>query len=69
MFGFVELCVILAEFLIWGSKCHLHLERGFVQHQDGSETRSCSSADSAAGLLPLPGAVQHVREEMESLVC
>lgn len=40
-----------------------------MQHEDGSEMRSCSSADSAAGLLPLPGAVQNVEEEMESLVC
>lgn len=34
--------------------------------------RSCSSADSAAALLPLPGpagALQNVQEEMESLVC
>lgn len=61
--------MVLAKSLIWGSKCDLHLEGGFVQHEDGSETRSCSSADSAAGLLPLPGAVQNVEEEMESLVC
>lgn len=53
----------------WSSTCDLHLERGFVQHQEGSETRSCSSADSAPGLLPLPGAVQNIQEEMESLVC
>lgn len=34
--------------------------------------RSCSSADSAAALSPLPGAaeaLQNVEEEMESLVC
>lgn len=64
--------MLLAKSLTWGSKCDLHLERGFVQHQGGSETRSCSSAGSAAGLLPLPGAagaLQNVKEEMESLVC
>lgn len=33
----------------------------------GSDTRSCSSASSAAGLLPLAGALQNGKEEMESL--
>lgn len=71
LFHFVErcVCVIMAKPSIWSSKYHLHLERGFVQHEEGSETRSCSSADSAPGLLPLPGALQNTQEEMESLVC
>lgn len=74
MFHFVELCVCVnvAESLSGAPSVTFTLSVALSSTEVALKQRSCSSADSAAALLPLPGpagALQNVEEEMESLVC
>lgn len=67
-----SLCVNLAESLSGAPSVTFTLSMALSSTGVALKQRSCSSADAAAALLPLPGpagALQNVEEEMESLVC
>lgn len=66
------MCVNVAEFLSGAPGVTFTLSVALSSTGVPLKLRSCSSAGSAASLLPLPGpagALQNVQEEMESLVC